>query len=74
MNILDCIVLALSILAVFAVGVLSGRRSRASASEGEFLMANKSLNKLQAGFSTAATAACCCNLFNHIAGMKSLFK
>ena len=55
MNILDCIVLALSILAVFAVGVLSGRRSRASASEGEFLMANKSLNKLQAGFSTAAT-------------------
>lgn len=55
MNILDCIVLALSILAVFAVGVLSGRRSRASASEGEFLMANKSLNKLQTGFSTAAT-------------------
>ena len=57
MNILDCIVLALSILAVFAVGVLSGRRSRASASEGEFLMANKSLNKLQTGFSTAATEA-----------------
>lgn len=55
MNILDCIVLALSILVVFAVGVLSGRRSRASASEGEFLMANKSLNKLQTGFSTAAT-------------------
>lgn len=52
MHVLDYIVLGVSLAAVLLVGYLSGRKSKSAR---EFLMASKSINKLQAGFSMAVT-------------------
>lgn len=52
MNALDTIILILAIATVVTVGIFSGRNSNTA---DEFLLAGKSINKLQAGFSMAAT-------------------
>ena len=52
MNALDTIILILAITTVVTVGIFSGRNSNTA---DEFLLAGKSINKLQAGFSMAAT-------------------
>lgn len=52
MRVLDYIVLGVSLAVVLLIGYLSGRKS---SSAKEFLMASKSINKLQAGFSMAVT-------------------
>lgn len=49
-----CILLGL-LAAVILVGWLSGKKSRSNETSGEFLLAGKGINKLQAGFSMAAT-------------------
>ncbi|WP_425755248.1 sodium:solute symporter family protein [Ihubacter sp. rT4E-8] len=52
MNGLDYVVLAVTVAAVLLIGWLSGKKDKSAA---EFLMAGKGINKLQAGFSMAAT-------------------
>lgn len=52
MNGLDYIVLAVTIAVVMVIGWVSGKKDKSAA---EFLMAGRGINKLQAGFSMAAT-------------------
>ncbi|MBQ6622706.1 MAG: sodium:solute symporter family protein [Mogibacterium sp.] len=52
MNTLDIVIIIAAVAAVLAIGLLS---SRGNESTDDFLLAGKSINKLQAGFSMAAT-------------------
>lgn len=55
MKVLDYIILFAALAIVLLIGALSGKKSNQQSSSDEFLMAGKSINKLQAGFSMAAT-------------------
>ena len=58
MSTLDYLVFVLMLVAVIATGIVSGRRDKNASpdEEGrEFFLAGKGINKLQAGFSMAAT-------------------
>ena len=55
MQIIDYCVLFCTIVVVILIGWLSGRKNRSTVSSKEFLLAEKRINKLQAGFSMAAT-------------------
>ena len=55
MQIIDYCVLFSTILVVILIGWLSGRNTCCTDSSKEFLLTEKGINKLQAGFSMAAT-------------------
>lgn len=55
MNIVDYIVFAITLVPVVIIGWLSAKRSRRDNTSREFQLAGKGINKLQAGFSMAAT-------------------
>ena len=55
MQIIDYCVLFSTILVVILIGWLSGRKTRSTDSAKEYLLTEKGINRLQAGFSMAAT-------------------
>ena len=55
MNIVDYIVFAITLVPVVIIGWLSAKRSHRDNTSREFQLAGKGINKLQAGFSMAAT-------------------
>lgn len=55
MHIIDYVILFISVIGILLVGFLSGKKSKQDNSSKEFHMAGMGINKLQAGFSMAAT-------------------
>ena len=55
MNIIDYLAFAITLVPVVIIGWLSARRSHRDNTSREFQLAGKGINKIQAGFSMAAT-------------------